>query len=204
MLTTLLISIVAFFLLTIYSILQSNLSWFHINESRFWSLKILDTTSAATLFVTLVGALLVRHQFAISVLPRINYVSDIKTTPQTFKANHSSEAWQVEIRNTGLGSAIIDHIDYFLDLENSKETKHDYTFNSLITKLAQIDLLRNSDYSIFNMSKGFSLAPKDEYVVFEIKTNHLAKFKRLTMVIYFQGQLGNKYCREISLLAKAN
>ncbi len=164
----------------------------------------MDTTSAATLFVTLVGALLVRHQFAISVLPRINYVSDIKTTPQTFKANHSSEAWQVEIRNTGLGSAIIDHIDYFLDLENSKETKHDYTFNSLITKLAQIDLVRNSDYSIFNMSKGFSLAPKDEYVVFEIKTNHLAKFKRLTMVIYFQGQLGNKYCREISLLAKAN
>lgn len=204
MLTTLIISIIVFLLLTVYSILQSNLNWFHISESRFWSLKILDTTSSATLFVTLVGALLVRHQFAVSVLPRINYVSSVKTNQNSLKPIHSSDTWHVEIRNTGLGSAIIDRIDYFLDLANSKDTNYNYKLNSLIIKLAEIDLIRNSDYSIFNMSSGFSLAPKDEYVVFEIKTEHLAKFNSLTMEIYFQGQLGDKYCREISLIAKAN
>lgn len=204
MLTTLLISTIAFLILTIYSILQSNLSWFHISDSRFWSLKILDTPSAATLFVTLVGGLLVRHQFAISVLPRINYVSDFKSKPSILRTSDPSEIWYVEIRNTGLGAAIIDRIEYFLDIANDKDVKHSYKFDSLILKLNQMDLVRYTDYYMFKMSSGFSLAPKDECLVLEIKTEHLAKFDRLTMIVYFEGQLGDKYCREISLLAKAN
>lgn len=204
MLVTLLVLTTVFFLLTVYNILQLNLGWFHISESKFWSLKILDSTSAATLFVTLVGALLVRHQFAASVLPRINYVSNVTNKENSLESGQSFKTWQVEIRNTGLGPAIIDRIEYFLELANDKEKPHHYKFITLIQKLTENNLVRDRDYILFNMSSGFSISPKDEYVVFEIKTEHLDKLNCLTMMLYFQGQLGDKYYREISLVGKSN
>jgi hypothetical protein len=200
MLTTLLTSTFVFFILTIHSIFQSNLNWFHIEASKFWSLKILDTDSAATLFVTLVGALLVRHQFAIGVLPRINYVSNTNNKQNGLEIIQESETWQVQIRNTGLGPAIINRVEYFLEISNSKEILKRYEFSSLIRKLTELNLNRDKDYTITNISSGFALTPKDELSVFDIHTAHLPKFKRLTMIVYFQSQLGDNYCREISLL----
>ncbi len=120
MLTCLLILAITLFLLTLYSILQTNAEVFPIGKSRFFSIKILDTASAASLFVTLLGALLVRHQFALGVLPRINYKSTRAERRNNQNSDGSYETWRVEILNTGLGSAIITRAEYMLECAGAK------------------------------------------------------------------------------------
>ncbi len=202
MLVCLLTLTITLFLLTLYSILQANVALFSVGASRLLSLKILDTSSAASLFVTLLGALLVRHQFALGVLPRINYKTARAAKQNTRIPGEQFETWRVEIRNTGLGSAIVNRAEYGLEYTGTKSNIHSHTFDSLIKELTTIDLIRDSDYWIEKISEGFSLSPKDDCFVFEIKTEHIQKLKRLYMVLYFQGQLGDRYRREIFLIPR--
>ena len=202
MLTCLIILAVTLFLLTLYSILQTNAEVFHIVNSRFLSIKILDTASAASLFVTLLGALLVRHQFVLGVLPRINYKSRNTERRNKQNPNKSDETWRVEIRNTGLGSAIINRAEYRLELASTKSQFDYYTIEDILKELTRINLKVDRDYWIGNISNGFSLSPKDDFFVFEIKTEHIEKIKRLDLVLYFQGQLGDRYRKEISLIPR--
>lgn len=172
---------------------------FHIEGAHWLSYKILDTASAASLFVTLVGALLVRHQFALGLLPRINYISALTTKEDIQKPNTLINVWRVEIRNTGLGSAIINHTEYFLELSDGSNFTSAYVYDSLVKEFGIAGLSRHQDYWLDNITAGYSLLPKDDSLIFEIKTCHLEKLKRFSMMLYFQGQLGDKYCKEISL-----
>ena len=200
MLTCLAILTITLFFLTLYSILQTNSEVLHLENSRLISIKILDPASAATLFITLLGALLIRHQFALGVLPRINYKSTKAEKLDKQNPNKTFETWRIEIRNTGLGSAIINRSEYMLEHVRSKNGSVCYTFEDLLKELAKINLVRERDYWIENISNGFSLSPKDDCAVFEIKMDHINKLKRLHLVLYFQGLLGDRYSREIILI----
>ena len=202
MLVCLLVLTITFFLLTLYSIAQANMDVWHIEASRWMTLKILDTSSAATLFVTVLGALLVRHQFALGVLPRINYKA-AKTEKQNKRTTTGAfETWRVEIRNTGLGSAIVTQAEYFIEIPGSKTDPYPSTFDELISDLALMGLIRDRDFWIEKIASGFSLSPKDECFVFEIKLEQVTKIKGLHMALYFQGQLGDRYRREIFLVPR--
>lgn len=200
MLTCLIVLTILLFLLTLLGILQTNGELFHLPTTRLFSIKIIDTSTAASLFVTLIGALLVRHQFVIGVLPRINYTS--KTAERATKQNLNEllETWRVEIRNTGLGSAIINRLEYTIEPANGKVHLNHCTFEQALNQLAEIGLIREHDFWIGNMSSGFSLSPKDEFFVFEIELKHITKLKRLDLILDFQGQLGDRYRREINLI----
>ncbi len=202
MLTCLLILAVTLFLLTLYSILQTNAKVFHLESSGFLSIKILDTASAASLFVTVLGALLVRHQFAVGVLPRINYISTKTYRRCTENLDKSCETWRVEICNTGLGPAIITRAEYMLEHTDVVNSSDFYTFDDIIKEFVRIDLVRNHDYWLENITNGYSLSPKDNFSVFETKMEHIEKLKRLDLVLYFQGQLGDRYRREINLIPR--
>lgn len=200
MFVSLVLLTVVLFFLTLYSIVQTNAKVFHLEDSPFVSLKLLDTSTAASLFVTLIGALLVRHQFASSVTPRINYRS--AKTERYDKQNRDEvfQTWHVEIHNTGLGSAIINRVDYLFEPAGSKNCSSSYSLDNIVKQFAAIDLIPERDYWMQNMSSGFSLAAKDDFFVFEINMKSVEKMTRLDMVLYFQSQLGNRYRRVISLL----
>lgn len=192
---------ITFLLITLYSILQANADLLPMQAARYLSIKILDTSSAASLFVTLLGALLVRHQFALSLLPRINYQSAYAIKNDPANANVSFETWRVEVRNSGLGAAIIISTTYQLELSDDKNgTEEGHTHTSVVEALAKAGLVRNVDYWLANNSTGFALPPKDDVVVFEIKAEQLFKIKRLDMELQFQDQLGGRYGREIFLV----
>ncbi len=189
-----------FFLLTIYSILQTNTTLLPPKATRFLSFKIMDTSSSASLFVTLLGALLVRHQFAMGLLPRINYKSTNATRQDSGSPMVSFETWRVEIRNSGLGAAVINSTRYVLELPSEKSNVCPGDHKDIIKGLTKLGLVRNSDYWLENITTGFALSSKEDCFVFEIKTEHIAKVERLDMMLYFQDQLGGKYCREIFLI----
>lgn len=201
MLSCLIVLTITFFVLTVYSVLQVNADVFNLETERWLTVKILDTSTSATLFVTILGALLVRHQFALSILPRINYTSTITTRQDTRNAAISHETWRVEIRNTGLGSAIINRTEYLLSLPETADNIYSSNISEVIKALTKISLLHGQDYWLGNLSSGFSLSPKDEFLVFEIKTEHIRKLKRLDLTLYFQGQLGDKYLKCISFIS---
>lgn len=203
MLACLILLTTILFLLTLYSILQANSALFENVNTAWLSFKILDTPTAATLFVTALGALLVRHQFALSLLPRINYKSALSKRQNSQDLSVTFETWRVEMRNTGLGSAIINRTEYLLALPDAgNNILYYHTFDKTIKELGQAGLIRGTDYWLENITPGFSLSPKDECPVFEIKTEHISKINRLDLVLYFQGQLGDKYCREIFFIPR--
>lgn len=194
---------VTLFLLTLYSIVQSNAELFGLANSQLVSLKLLDTGSAASLFVTLIGALLVRHQFAHSLIPRINYKSYRSARTNNKTQDDTFETWRVEILNTGLGSAIINRTEYLFEPADCKNCSSSYTIDNIVKQFSAIDLIADRDYWIENIAAGFALTPKDDCFVFEIKMEHIQKIKRLEMILFFQSQLGNKYQREIALIPRS-
>lgn len=199
MLVSLILLACILLILTLYSILQTNAEIFHLKNSPFVSLKLLDTSSAASLFVTLIGALLLRHQFALSVTPRINYRSAKAERSDRHKRDEVFETWRVEIHNTGLGAAIINRIEYLFEPAGGKDCISSYTVDNIVKQLAGIDLTIDHDYWIQKMSSGFSLAAKDDFLVFEVRLEHLVRLRCLHMVLYFQSQLGNRFTRVIRL-----
>lgn len=199
MLTCLIVLTFAFFILTLYSIVQANADLLNIAPTRILSFKLLDTSSAATLFITLFGALIVRYQFAIGLLPRINYDSIAGTKHDENNPHQIHKTWQVKIRNTGLGPAIITRIEYCLELKGSKTIHRFDKFDEFAIHLKKIGLEPDLDYWGDNISNGFCLSSKEESMIFEVKNEHLGKIKNFYMVLYFQSQLGDKYCREIFL-----
>ena len=204
MLGSLLFLTVTFFLLTVYNILQANVSLFLLPEkaANFFNFKIMDTSTAASLFVTLLGALLVRHQFALGLLPRIIYRSTNAIKNNTIHPGLSFETWRVEIRNSGLGPAVINNSFYTLELFEEKEGCQMGNFHDIINELCKSGLVRDNDYWLENITAGFALCPKDDCIVFEIKLEYLEKIKRLDMLLYFQNQLGGKHSQEIYFIPR--
>ena len=166
------------------------------------SFKILDTSSSASLFVTLLGALVVRHQFVLSLRPRLGYKSFV-TTKQNISSNKEPcEVWQVSIHNAGMGAAIIKRIKYSNGVSLVESNPFPLTQNELVTELAKHDLVYERDYWLKNISDGFTLPPGENYILFEIKTEHIGKLKKLDALIFFQGFLGDSYNREIFFIPR--
>lgn len=170
---------------------------FKVEPTLLLSIKILDTNTAATLFVTAVGALLVRRQFVLGLRPRIGYKTARTTKEIVRNGNKMLEVWQVKIRNTGEGSAIINRSEFELKTETLKNSTSFFTLIDVITELNKIGLVRGEDYWLENITSGFALPPQEDCIVFEIKIEHVPKLKRLDMLLHFQGLLGDRYFREI-------
>lgn len=196
MLVFLVVLTVTFFGLTLYSIIQENLDVFNIRHTQFFTLKILNIESSASLFVTMLGALLVRNQFVLGLRPRISYKSC-----SIIKESTPEKIWQVKLYNSGLGGAIINRCEF--ELETSIEKSGSLVgFENVVRHLGNIGLVHEEDYWLENISSGFTLPPKEDYIVFEIKAAHIDKIKRLNMLLHFQGFLGDKYYRSVVLIPK--
>ena len=184
---------VTFFILTLYSILKENSAFLPEKAINFLSLKILDTSSSATLFVTLLGALIVRHQFVLGHHPRISYKSSF--------VQNDNNIWQVKILNVGLGPAIFYRLHFELETETNTQF-FNIPFGEVLTGLQDAGLVHETDYKLENVSEGFTLSPKEECILFEIRKEQLSKLKHFSVVLHFQGMLGDKYCREILFIPK--
>lgn len=189
-------------LITIYGILQANQDSLPPEIKNLVRFKILDPSATAGLFVTAVGALLVRHQYGVSSRPRINYKSALATKTNPLNPAELFEVLRVEIRNNGLGAAIVNRIDFELELLEPKENIYVGSHNVVIKQLEKIGLIRNRDYWLENITTGFALPDKESLLMFELKSEHIQLINRLDMMLYFQGQIGDKYCREIFLLPR--
>lgn len=199
---SLIVLTVTFFILTLYAIVQENLSLLSIEPTDILSFKILDPSSSASLFVTLVGALLVRHQFVLGLRPRLGYKSIITTKQNAGNNKQSCEVWQVSIQNVGLGAAIVDGIYFRTGMSAVKDNPFTLTQNEVIKELAKYKLIHGQDYWLENISVGFTLPHGENYVVLEIKTEHRGKLKQLDALISFRGFLGDKYHREVFFIPR--
>lgn len=204
LLTFLIVLTFTFFILTLYAILQAHLDFFNIEKTNLFSVKILDTASSSSLFITLLGALVVRHQFVLGFRPRISYKSmqTLKQNPSNDKQHY--EVWQVRISNTGLGAAIISRTNFDLEIFSTKGIPSLMSLNEVVNEVERSGLIRDRDYWIENISSGFTLPPKEDCILFEIKIEHLRKIKRLDMILHFQGLLGDKYFRDIFFLPRGS
>ncbi|WP_276366224.1 hypothetical protein [Chryseolinea sp. H1M3-3] len=158
---------------------------------------MLDTESSASLFVTLLGALVVRHQFVLGLRPRIGYKTMYATKELGPDSKEFCATWQVRIRNAGQGTAIINRSAFELETSPPKSNSSLHVLREVVKELAKSGLVRHKDYWLENITDGFTLPPKEECIVFEIKSEHVSKIKRLNMLLYFQGLLGDKYYRKI-------
>ena len=112
------------------------------------------------------------------------------------------ETWRVEIRNSGLGAAIIKQSKYKLVLATNRKSEIHGPHQLMIQELAKTGLLQDEDYWLEQITPGFGLTSKESCFAFEIKTSHLDKIKAFEMLLVFSDQLGGKYSREIIYISK--
>lgn len=190
------------FSLLLFSILQQNLAFFDLEHVRLLSFKILDTNTAASLFVTLIGAILVRHQFALGIRPAVNYTSANVTKNYPVTSNTPCELWQVVLHNAGSGTAILNSIRFRIGIDGIDRGEYSKSHKEVVEALAEIGLVRDQDYSLANVSAGSTLAPRESRTLFEIKASKLQLIKQLDASIQFKGVLGDKYGRELFLIPR--
>lgn len=185
-----------------YAVIQDNLSLLDIEKTKFLSFKILDTSSSATLFVTVIGALVVRHQFVLSLRPRLGYKSNITSKQNIRNSTDIFEIWQVSIHNAGMGAAIINGIKYVSGEALGKDNPLFIAQDEVVKELAKHDLIHERDFWLKNISDGFTLPPGEHYILFEVRIEHIEKIKKLDAIIFFQGFLGDSYEREIFFIPR--
>lgn len=188
--------------LLLFSILQQNLAFFELEHVRLLSFKILDTNTAASLFVTLIGAILVRHQFALGIRPAVNYTSATITKNYPVTSSVPCELWQVVLHNAGSGTAIFNSIRFRISVDAIYRGEYSKSHKEVVKALAEIGLVRDQDYSLANISRGSTLAPRESRAIFELKASKLHLIKQLDASIQFQGLLGDKYGRELFLIPR--
>ena len=181
------------FLLLSYSILKDNSSLMIPNIQKFLKFQFLDTKSIFTVFISLVGLVLVRHHFIQSFRPRINYELNKVEKGATNFLHKDESVWQAKIINAGLGPAVIE--DYCF--RTSENDEYSLSFDSLVHKLESFDLILDVDYSLNNVTKGYTISAKDSLIAFELVLYKGEKIKCLDIQIQFKGFLGDNYRKEI-------
>jgi len=191
---------IIFFLLTIYSSIQENLILFSADHwvRRFVSYEILDTKTSCTIFISLLGLILIRHHFILGFKPRLIYESE-KILDQTSK----TESWEVKIRNVGLGAAVIADYKFRLSMDNANDAK-DYTldFQQVKNILEAKNIYLDKDFSLTNITKGYTLTSKEEKVIFKIVLPKAFIIKQLDIKLIFVGFIGGKYRKEVFLIPR--
>ncbi|PPK98284.1 hypothetical protein [Parapedobacter indicus] len=189
-------------ILLIYSILQENIDLINKRYHTYFGMRILDTKTCASLFITLIGLLLVRHHFLIGFMPILVYETR-RTKKPTFDAIFENcEVWQVKVKNVGLGAAKILKYEFRLNQSEIEDTSHDKNFDETIVALNDINIVYDKDFCLEEITSGYTLPSKDEMIIFEINTAILSKLRQLDLQITFSGLLGNRFVKDVFLIPR--
>lgn len=85
------------------------------------------------------------------------------------------EIWQVRIRNAGQGTAIINRSEFELETVPIKSNPSSLVLGEVVKELAKNGLLRDKHYRLENITDGFTSPPKEDCIVFEVKSEHISK-----------------------------
>lgn len=191
------------FFLIIYAILQDNAELLLAKKNHHLvQMKLLDLKTSFTIFISLLGLILLRHHFLEGFKPRIVYETKKCKTPTFDAYDFEGEIWQVKIRNVGLGAATI--LDYEFRFHPSKITNKKYltNYSEVIKEISKEGVNLESEYYLDEITAGYTLPSKEEIVLFEMETSSALKLKQLDLKIEFTGFLGGKYSKEIFLLPR--
>lgn len=159
----------------------------------YFNLKILDTKSAITIFVSTLGLTLIRNQFLLGFKPRIIY-EGVKLKKGTIDFLHSTEnVWSVKIKNVGLGAAVIETYKFRLNPNEG----FDLTYHEVIEHLKGKNLYREKDFFLNNITQGYTISAKDNLVIFELVLFRSEVLSCLDVQMTFQGFLGARYIKEV-------
>lgn len=197
--TLLILLTLIFFCLTIHATLQNNPG---LIGARDWlkeisALNLLDIKTSCSIFVSLLGLILVRHHFILGFKPRIIYETN-KSIDETTKI----EYWEVRVKNVGLGAAVIKKYVFRLNISSIDNKEYDCDFQELIETLQSHNIFLEKDFMLGNLTKGYTLTSKKEKVIFKICLPKAFGIKQLDLKMIFIGFLGGKYKKEVYLIPR--
>jgi hypothetical protein len=191
-----------FFLLTVYAVVKSNPGLGSTQSKEFFSLELLDTKTACTIFVSLVGLLLLRHQFVIGYRPKLIYEGSKKDAANHPELPENNLVWQVKIKNVGLGTAIFSDFKFRLSLNQTEDKSYDLGFFDTVEKLEEEGFRFEEDYYLANITNGYAMTTKEEKIVFEVILPKGHGIKQLDLKMTFEGYLGGKYRKEVYIIPR--
>ncbi len=198
--------IILFSFLVIFSLIQSNFLKENWPLLSFWKLKIIDTSNAITILVSLLGLQIAQKSFVEGLKPFICYT--IKKTADS-KLNLPTNAagfLSVSLQNQGKGAAIIKDMLFRIAFKDKKVRKlEDWTnnINAVRQILGDNKLQELEDYNVTFLSDGASIgSDKAEIVILEMPYSEINKFEYLDIKIIFDGFLGHRYSKTIYCLPR--
>jgi hypothetical protein len=188
--------------LLVYGVLQENKDLINKKYHYYFAVKILDTKTCASLFITLIGLILVRHHFLIGFMPILVYETRRTKKPSYDAIFQDCEVWQVKIRNVGLGAAKILKYEFRVGQTSISEDDHDQDYDEVTKLLHSINIVHDRDYCMEEITSGYTLPSKDEILIFEMNTAMLSKIKQLDLQITFSGLLGGRFIKDVFLIPR--
>ena len=133
-----------------------------------------------------------RKHYYLSVMPRLNNSFSIDDSSSSSKARAI-----FEIRNNGLGPAVIISREYFVDGEKIDDSKNH--FSVIILQALNFDNTAGSTFQ--SISNGFTISAGDNLKVFGLYFNNREAFyrqrmelhDRLSYIIKYESLYGEKY-----------
>lgn len=191
--------------LAIFSVLQANLKFFGLDESRtIWTLTLVDVKTALTILLTVLTLLYTRSQFEHGLRPLLDY--RVRRTAESIynlgSSSHGNSFIAVLLANLGGGVAIVWRAKYSLKMKDTNELSN-LSFAELTSQLKKEGLLQHEDYDLTYFSKGWIIGAKEERTILEMdmsdqdKKNNLQRIEKLDIQLIVEGSLGDTYAKEI-------
>lgn len=186
-----------FLCLTCYAVIQKNKEFLGCQDIALFKIKILDPGAAFTIFATFIGIIIARNNISHGLKPYIVY--ECKRGNESLSGLPGySKYLTVQIKNVGMGVALIESVRYKITFKDSTANNHPYeSYENVIDKLKAKGFSKQKDFYLLEISKGFALSAKDEKIIFEIPIIKADSISSLDIKIIFKGFLNDSYQKEV-------
>lgn len=162
------------------------------SSAQFWRIVVLNIDTATGLFVSFLGLIAARHQYAQSQQPRLAFTG--------FSDDKDAGLRRVSLLNTGAGRALLHSIAWRIvtpNCSNVNQENFDLDHDALIEGLEELGLCAPDDFFVTRISPKATVPPNDAWELFRGNTLKLGSVvQSVDIRTVYRGIVGDAYYKD--------
>jgi hypothetical protein len=206
--------------IVLQSFIHKNVNYQDLPLFKFWALELMGLDQSLTIFMAALGTLIVREQYAESVMPYVTYRCFQNFEPllplnqrvihrlkpiEIFnpRGNNISQKnvnelyWNASFRNDGSGQAMIKAISYTFEFTDESVVYSLSSFQDVINILSKKGIIHGVDCWVAYFSSGGAIRPDHDYPLFTAPIPCALKFRIVDIKIVYKNLLGDLFEKNI-------
>ena len=202
------------------SFIHKNVNYQSLPLFKFWDLELMGLDQSVTIFIAVLGTLIVREQYVESVMPYVTYrcfqgseslvplnqraiyrfqsLEIFKQRSSNINQQSVNELyWNTSFRNDGSGQAMIKAVSYTFEFIDEPVVHSISSFEDVINILSNKGIIHGVDCWLAYFSSGGAIRPDHDYPLFTAPISCALKFRIVDIKIVYRNLLGDLFEKNI-------